>query len=150
MAQTKLEQLGRFLIFRRRCVHSPDLVASNRSWLDNPQDVPQVSALAQRIAEAVAELEDLLMHALLVQFSQLGSFWFLRLQEGLVERSLEVRILLLAAFCAEHVLLLGPPGTAKSLLARRLTRFVGSKAVFFVTCPQRERNPQQLCFLRHL
>ena len=50
---------------------------------------------------------------------------------GLVERSLEARILLLAAFCGEHLLLLGPPGTAKSLLARRLVRFVGKEAVFF-------------------
>ncbi|CAE7872704.1 ravA [Symbiodinium microadriaticum] len=91
------------------------------SWLAADPEVPEVSALAERISTAVADLE-----------------------EGLIERSLEVRILLLAAFCAEHVLLLGPPGTAKSLLARRLTRFVGTDAVFFERLLTRFSVPEEL------
>ena len=44
------------------------------------------------------------------------------MSEGLIERDTEVRLLLLAALAGEHILYIGPPGTAKSELGRRLSR----------------------------
>jgi hypothetical protein len=42
------------------------------------------------------------------------------MSQGLVERDTESRLLILAALAGEQILFLGPPGTAKSELARRL------------------------------
>jgi F0F1-type ATP synthase membrane subunit b/b' len=38
-----------------------------------------------------------------------------KLNEGLVERVEETQLLLLAALCREHLLLLGPPGTGVTI-----------------------------------
>jgi MoxR-like ATPase len=52
------------------------------------------------------------------------------LEAGLLEREIAVRLVLLAALAGEHVLLIGPPGTAKSELARRLHGVLASGRYF--------------------
>ncbi|CAL8460551.1 g80 [Coccomyxa elongata] len=64
------------------------------------------------------------------------------LQEGLVERDTEVRLLLLAALAGEHILFIGPPGTAKSELGRRLARLYDGQ--FFERLLTRFSVPEEL------
>jgi len=62
-----------------------------------------------------------------------GATWapmLAELERGLLQRDVAARALLLAALAGEHVLLLGPPGTAKSELARRLQRLLPGARYF--------------------
>ncbi|OLQ14223.1 hypothetical protein AK812_SmicGene1709 [Symbiodinium microadriaticum] len=62
--------------------------------------------------------------------------------QGLVERSVEAKLLLLAALSGEHLFLLGSPGTAKSLLARRLSQVC--EGSFFERLLTRFSVPEEL------
>ena len=60
----------------------------------------------------------------------------------LIHPCAQVRLLLLAALCGEHLLLLGPPGTAKSELSRRLSALTGGK--YFERLLTRFSVPEEL------
>ena len=65
-----------------------------------------------------------------------------KLERGLIEREAEARLLLLALVGGEHLLLLGPPGTAKSELCRRLSAVAG--LTYFERTLTRFSTPEEL------
>jgi len=68
---------------------------------------------------------------------------FSSVESGLIERTVPVRLSLLAALSGEHLLLIGPPGTAKSEMARKLcTAF--SNITYFERLLTRFSVPEEL------
>ncbi len=65
------------------------------------------------------------------------------LTQDLIERDVPIRLALLAALTGEHLLLVGPPGTAKSLLARRL-RLAFTDTTYFERLLTRFTVPEEL------
>lgn len=66
-----------------------------------------------------------------------------QMSDGLLEREQQVKLILLAALSGEHVLLVGPPGTAKSELAKRLKN-VFVEANYFERLVTRFSVPEEL------
>jgi MoxR-like ATPase len=65
-----------------------------------------------------------------------------RVGENLVERDDEARLLVLSMIAGEHILFLGPPGTGKSVLGRRLSQLCGG--VFFQRLLTRFTTPEEI------
>jgi MoxR-like ATPase len=65
-----------------------------------------------------------------------------RIGEGLVEREVESRLVVLGMAAREHLLMLGPPGTAKSVLGRRLSKLCGG--FFFQRLLTRFTTPEEI------
>jgi MoxR-like ATPase len=62
---------------------------------------------------------------------------------GLVERDVSIRLALLGALAGEHLLMVGPPGTAKSMVARRL-HLAFREASYFERLLTRFTVPEEL------
>jgi len=65
-----------------------------------------------------------------------------RVEDGLVERSEDARLVVLAMITGEHILLLGSPGTAKSVLGQRLAELCNG--IFFQRLLTRFTTPEEL------
>lgn len=65
-----------------------------------------------------------------------------RVREGLVERDEDARLVVLSMIANEHILLLGPPGTAKSILGQRLAELCHGN--FFQRLLTKFTTPEEL------
>jgi len=65
-----------------------------------------------------------------------------KVSRGLVEREEEARLVVLGMVAQEHVLLLGPPGTGKSALGRRISELCGG--AFFQRLLTRFTTPEEI------
>jgi MoxR-like ATPase len=51
---------------------------------------------------------------------------------------------LLALFCRENIVIIGPPGTAKTLVAERIAKMIGKKKSYFYALLNRFSTPEEL------
>jgi MoxR-like ATPase len=79
------------------------------------------------------------MNSLQVKFAQFQK----EVSASLIERDEEIRIVSCAVACGEHVCLVGPPGTAKSMLLDSLMRWIDSEDKFSY-CLGKYTTPEEI------
>ncbi|CAE7848413.1 ravA [Symbiodinium microadriaticum] len=110
---------------RQRCGSQRKVACANSSSSPSPSASAATNGGTTTSATSASATDRELQQTLQEMLEPAQSF----LSSGLVDRALEAKLLLLAALAGEHLLLIGPPGTAKSLLCRRLAT-LGSARYF--------------------
>ncbi|EJK63279.1 hypothetical protein THAOC_16074, partial [Thalassiosira oceanica] len=107
--------------------------SSTQSYESSPNE--EKSPYLLRVEQAVNLIEakvDKCIEGLAIEFEE--SSWSKRqavsetikfIEFGLVERDIEARLVVLGMISQEHVLFIGPPGTSKSEIGRRLSQLCG-------------------------
>jgi len=127
---------------------SKDIVTNNDSYSD------EVSKAIEVLMVAVAETDEsqvCIAEAIEKEKYDEGSCWqyqselkaaVQRVKDGLVEREQEARLVVLAMMATEHIILLGVPGTGKSILGRRLSKLCDGE--FFQRLLTKFTTPEEL------
>jgi len=139
-------------------MHSQNVKPENADESDNMHETDSFNAKAEeateRLRRSVVEiLEEQIWTKgeLENEIFREGSSWRYRhelraavdrISEGLVEREEESRLVVLGMAAKEHVLFLGVPGTAKSILGRRLSELCGG--LFFQRLLTRFTTPEEI------
>ena len=102
---------------RRRKPRGCFVLFSGRDMFDNKLSIlhdAEVEAYKMIVDEGKAKMEEDLLPDMENRRNMISKT-LKKLNEGLVERVEETQLLLLAALCREHLLLLGPPGTGVTI-----------------------------------
>ena len=78
------------------------------------------------------------------KFQQNANGFVLNVQGNLFERESEAALAALCALAGEHMLLVGPPGTGKSMLCRNLCKFLGANVKVYEFLLNKYTKPDEL------
>jgi MoxR-like ATPase len=119
-----------------------EVLSEEAVQVSGTEPVLEISTKTAKAAKALVPFvlaPDALAASGLAKLQSIG----LELQSQLFERENEVRSILLGAAAGKHVLLLGPPGTGKSMLAEMFAKHI-SGATYFQWLLNRTSDPSEL------